>query len=356
MINGEVWRAYSLPKKFFIGSSIVASVFLVGVVVVAVSSFVNGTFEDTLSSPGAPVPGSNGFSSYDMDTDEVYSEKLGSTVSTRSTSPTVPQYGMTVGGDAEAYESLSYNVKYKKPDHTATCATIASWKPLGHVVFEYVETGDNFCTYRFKVERTQAEVIVNELTALTPEDMTVSTESVKKQVMEYDSQLDILLRKEEVLQNMLDEAERSYDALTQLATQVEDVESLTKILNSKLSTIERLTNERIMLSQQIDSLARRSAELQDKIEYVRFDVHVAKYKVLDGAVIKNSWEYALRQFVLEFNSAVQKLSIGLLLTLVSFLLIVIYGFIFGGLLLVVVKVAWRNGKRVWNDTPNVDTQ
>ncbi len=255
--------------------------------------------------------------------------------------------GMNIGGDSEDYESLSYYAQFKKVDIDGSCNVVENLKPLKYVVFESMSRNDNSCRYSFKVERKYADAIAKNIKSLHPDTFTTNTETMKKQIVEYDSQISILLRKQDELEKMLNDAVSAYDELTVLATKIEDAEILTKIINSKLSTIKQLTNERISLAQQIDRMAKRSAELNDRVEYVYFSVRIDKYDILNKTAMKDSWISTVKTFVRDVNNFVQKLTIGLLSFLLKILLVLVYLSIILFIVIVFVKYGWRIVKNFW---------
>ncbi len=260
-----------------------------------------------------------------------------------------PEYkeDVNIGGDSEDYEALSYYARFKKVDIDDACNAVENLKPLKYVVFENMNRNDNNCRYSFKVEREHVDGVVEKIKSLDPDTFTTNTETMKKQIVEYDSQISILLRKQDELEKMLNDAVSAYDELTVLATKIEDVETLTKIINSKLSTIRQLTNERISLAQQIDRMAKRSAELNDEVQYVYFSVRIDKYDILNKTVIKDSWISTVKTFVRDVNYFVQKLTVGLLSFLLKILLVLVYLSIILFIVIVFVKYGWRLVKNFW---------
>lgn len=259
----------------------------------------------------------------------------------------------SVGDDAENYEALSYNVIYKDKSIENICNAIESWKPLSYVVFEYATRNDTQCNYRFKVERTYVDGILENIKTLDPDNFTANTATMKKQVVEYEGQLAILLRQQDILEETLISAKDSYDDVAQFAREQGDSESLTRTINSKLATIKNLTTERGNLANQIESLARRSAEIQDQIQYVSFSVRVEKYKVLDVVAMKDSWVYKMRTFVLTTNATLQGLTIGVLELLLNLLQIIVYVGVVISVFLGVGRFGLRASKKFWKeDTPH----
>ena len=217
------------------------------------------------------------------------------------------------------------------------------------MVFEKAVRNDLYCNYQFKVERAHVASMVTEIENLNPEEFSAATETIKKQVVEYEGQLDILLRKQELLEIALTDAVAAYDDLRTLATAVEDVESLTKIIDSKLNTIERLTRERVNLSQQIDAIARQRAELADMIDYVYFSLRVEKYQMVDIASLKDSWVHNIRSSIANLNTTLQDLTLGVLVLLLGLVQLIIYAGIILVVVLVVAKFAWHHVRRFWEE-------
>ena len=250
--------------------------------------------------------------------------------------------GVGVYDEAE-YETLAYNAQIKTAELTQVCDIVESWKPQVYIVFETATRNEHNCTYRFKVERAYAEDIAAAIATLEPNELTARTETVKKQLVEYDSQLSILLKKQQLISDTLEDSTAAFDEVMALATDIEDVDTLSKVINSKLAAIERLTRDRINLAQQIDVLSRRAAELADDVDFVQFVVYVQKYEVFDLDSMKDSWVYAIRNFTVDVNQTLQSLTLGLLLNLLVLVKLVLYVFI----ILFIVKFIWQLGKKVW---------
>ncbi len=259
----------------------------------------------------------------------------------RAIAPPVPS--TSVGGDAESYESISYSASIKTAQLARVCDTIESWKPLSYVVFTRAVRGDTSCSYAFKVERASAEGVLAQLRALKPYELTGDIQTIKKQLVQYEGELAILQQRQQLLTDTLAQANDAYNKLMTLAEDANNVDALSKVIDSKLSQIERLSKSKIDLSGQIDSLVRRQSELADKLEYAYFSVSVEKYELVSTQGIKDSWMNALRRFSSDVNTFLENLTLGLLHNLLSFALVVVY-LMLG---LVIAKYGWRAAKRMW---------
>jgi hypothetical protein len=220
---------------------------------------------------------------------------------------------------------------------------VETWKPLAYVVFEQATRGERACSYRFKVQRAQSDAMLAAVQALNPTDLSASTESAKRQKVQFDGELSILLRKQAILESTLESSVAAYDELVTLAKSAEDVETLSRVIDSKLAQIERLTRERITLAGHLQQLARQMAELEDRIEFVYFNLTIEKYEIVDGDAIVDSWVAAMRTFAFNLNQVLQSLTLGLLANLLLFAQIILYVL----MLLVAVKYGWSGVVRFW---------
>ena len=266
------------------------------------------------------------------------------TVSLRNIAPIPPvDGGGTAGNDAEAYEVTQYHGTIEARDKEGTCATLMDLKAKAYVVFEQANTYDRGCTATFKVMRDHADEIVALVQGLDPKEFVENTHTIKNQVEDFTSEMTILQKKQAVIEDTLNRAQEAYDEITDLARRTGDAESLARVINSKIQTIERLTNERINVSTQLDRLARSKALQLDRLEYTYFYLTVTENKYLDGESLKDSWKAAIRQFVRNVNKVAQDISVNL----VYILLVILQYLLYALIILVIAKFAWHVAKRIW---------
>ncbi len=255
----------------------------------------------------------------------------------------VPGGGYTPGADSEAFEVKEYSATIETRQLEQDCKAIQSLKSRPDVIFENSNEYERGCNYTFKVEKDSVESVLAIISALNPKDLNENSYTIKREVTDYTSEIQILENKLATLDKTLAEALASYESISTLATRVGDVESLAKIIDSKLNLIERLTNTRIETSSQLERINRAKSEALDRLAYTYFHVNVYENKFVDGEEIKDSWKLAVKQFVRETNNLVQDLSIGfvtLLLTLVKFAL-------YGIVLLFVARFGYTFARKVW---------
>lgn len=259
--------------------------------------------------------------------------------------PIIP--GVSTGVDAEGFEVTDYHVSYQTGKLEETCASIESLKPRADVIFEHAHQGDNNCSYSFKVSNESADEIVTILQGLHPKTFNENTSTIKPVIENISNQQDILRQKLSSLEAALTEAQVAYDEVKELAAQAEDIETLAQVINNKVSLIERLSQQRISINQQIAHLQRTELEQRDRLQFTFFSVSVQEWLIIDGTRIKESWQREFRSLIQEFNDTLQGLTVKLAQFILQVALVLIYFALGALLLLLVAKYGWRAGRRIW---------
>jgi len=257
--------------------------------------------------------------------------------------PPIPEPGFSTGDDAEEYEVKTYSATVKTRKLEETCAKVAALKSREEVIFETANQNDDSCYYKFKVKKEHTEEILEVIKSLKPEDMNENISTIKGTVEFYDKQLEILEKKLVSIEDTLEKAQIAYDEVATLATRKQDVESLAMIIDNKLKLIEKLTNERMNIKQQIDRYNQNKADQLDRLNYSFFSINIYKDLIFDWKEIKDSWKYELKAFVRNFNDVIQGISVNLVTYMIRFVQVAIYFFISVFLL----KFVWVATKKIW---------
>jgi len=247
------------------------------------------------------------------------------------------------GNEAEKFEVTDYQATVETRSLSETCAKLITLKAKDYVIFENANESERTCYYRFKVERAHVPEVLNVIKALDPKDLIENTQTIKKTLDDYTSEVEILEKKKQSIESTLESAIKAYDEITALATKAQDAASLAKIIDSKIQIIERLTQERINVGEQLDRLQRSKADQLDRVDYTYFSVNVYENKYLDGENLKDSWKAALKGFVQDMNKIAQDITINLIVLAFFVLQCLVYFFI----LLFIVKYAWKFAVRIW---------
>jgi len=266
------------------------------------------------------------------------------TLSLRNVAPSpVPPQEPVPGADAEQYEVKEYSAHYETAELEGICPQIMALKAREDIIFERADENDDSCRYHFKVATATVQEVLDILESLDPKEMSENVFTIKRVITDFTSQQEILERRLETIEATLEDAVDAYDSITQLTIQTRDAETLAKVIESKIRTIERLTQERLNVSTQLDRLAQQKAEQLDRLDYAYFRVTVIERKYIDGEAIADSWKDAVRDFVDNTNQVAQNISVNL----AALLLVLLQYLIYLAILLVVVKYGWRSAKAFW---------
>jgi hypothetical protein len=276
--------------------------------------------------------------------DGYYMEKqaMSPQLSARNVSSILPPQG-TTGDTAEEFEVTQYQATIETGNLEKTCGDIVALKVRKDVIFENANTYDRGCSYTFKVEHKSVEDVLAILKKLDPKELSENTYTIKSQIEDFTSEVDVLEKKRASIDATLSSALRAYDEITQLATRTQNAEALASIIHSRIGIIERLTQEKIAINEQLDRLARAKAQQLDRLDYTYFNVSVYENKFIDGEQITDSWKAAIRQFVVDLNLVVQ----GLTISLILFVFVLIKWLLYAAILFIVAKYGWKFVKSTW---------
>lgn len=258
--------------------------------------------------------------------------------------PPQPYPGGTIGDEAEAYEAMQYSVSVKTGNTERDCAAIGDLKAKDYVIFESANTHERGCSFTFKVAKSNTAEVVAFLEGFDPEDMSENVYTIAQQIKDYTSEEDILKAKLETVTATLASATDAYDDITALAIRTNDADSLARVIESKLQIIERLTQERINVSAQLDRLSRAKALELDRLAYTYFNVSVYESKIVNGESIANMWRAAMMKAVADVNRILTEVTVGLL----ALTFLVAQWLLYAALLLIVGRYAWRFAVKFWN--------
>ena len=264
-------------------------------------------------------------------------------LSTRNVMPVFPPRQGTTGSDAESYEVTDYNARFEARDVKKTCGKITDLKKLTYVIFENASESDRQCNYTFKVEHSRVAEILATIKALDPKDLTENTYTIKRQVDDFTSEMEILEKKRDSIDKTLESALRAYEEITSIATRTQNAEALAKIIDSKIGIIERLSQERISINATLDGLSRAKSEQLDRLAYTYFQVNVYENAYFDWETMGDSWNSALKDFVRSINTVLQSVTIGFLSFFLWLLPFLVYLFI----IIFIAKYGWRGVKAIW---------
>jgi hypothetical protein len=247
------------------------------------------------------------------------------------------------GNTAENYEVTQYQASIETTHLDDTCGKIAALKTREDVIFDNATKQMHGCSYSFKVKLASADEILNIIKGLDPKDLTDNTYTIKQTLDAYNNEVDILTNKRDAIEATLTKALSAYDDITKLATQTQNADVLANVINSKVSIIERLTQEKIDINNQLDQIAQQKSDQMDQLNYKSFSVNIYENKYIDWQGIGDAWKAAVQNFFSSLNGFLMQMTLGFALFLFSVASYVLYALV----ILLIVKYAWKYGKVIW---------
>ncbi len=247
------------------------------------------------------------------------------------------------GNTAEDFEITEYNATIKTHDKDEACAEVGNLKSREYIIFENTNDYETGCSFSFKVEHAHAQEILTMIEAMDPDTLSANTYTIKRTVDDTTNELKILQQKLQSINETLESSLAAYDEISQIATSTRDAESLATIIDSKIRLIERLTQERINVSDQIQRMQRAMNDQLERLDYTYFYISVQEDKFVDGKRLQDSWKDAIQSFVHDTNAIFQGITIGM----ITFLLFVAQYVLYFFILLFIVKYGWKYAKQIW---------
>ncbi len=262
--------------------------------------------------------------------------------------PMMPLPSVNGSRNAELYQRAGYSASYETRKFKETCTAIEDLKPLSYVLFDSANNGERYCSYSFRVEKEKTDEIVTKLKALNPKEWNVSVESVAQGIENTSDRVDILKRRLASIESTLNEAEAAFTRLSALATQNARVTDLTTIITQKLSMVERLTNEKLSLEEQIRQYSGGKDDQIAETTYSHFSVSVSKWNAVDWQSLQDSWKYKVQETLRSMSDTLASILLTIPALVLSFLW---YGLVFALTILsftVFAKYMVKAVKAIWN--------
>lgn len=247
------------------------------------------------------------------------------------------------GSTAEDFEARNYSAYIRARHLESACKTISDLKPLDYVIFESATEGSDSCYYTFRVTNAKVSEVVAVIESLKPDNFSENIYTIKREIEGYTSEKEILEQKIKAIEETLESALKAYSEVTTLASNTNNADSLARVITSRVEVIERLTNERIKLSGQMERLLRAQAEASEKLDHAEFSVRIFDAKYFDGKQLADSWQDALRRFFVDANRGLQNATIGL----ISFVILLVPLILYTLIILIVTRFLFRFARSIW---------
>lgn len=243
----------------------------------------------------------------------------------------------------EQYETTDYSATARTKAFDEACDLVLGLKARDDIHFKYISESEDQCGANFFVEEGKEGGVIAQLEGISNIEISRVTNSVTRQRQRLETEADILTQQLASVEATLTEAERQYTELTEVARAANDASALTEAIRDKLNMIENLNQRRINLVSRLQSFAQRSAELEERIGVIAFNVSITRANSSNDEYRERLWLGAWD----DLGDEVTKFLIGLTAYFGIFLLRVMQYVVYGLVLLVLFRFGWKLVKQIW---------
>ena len=173
--------------------------------------------------------------------------------------------------------------------------------------------------------------------------MTRNTQSVTRHREQLQSRTSILRQQLASVERSLSIAETEFDEIAAFAREANDAVTLASAIREKLSLIDTLTQRKISLTSQIDSLLQQAADLEEQLNVVQFTVNIQRSYPLFPNETSRKWEQAWGELDNQFTDTLIALTAFFGIFLLWTVRITLYALVG----IVVIRGLWKFIRFVW---------
>lgn len=329
----ENWKSFSLVRKIVLCITGVVAV----VVTLLVVAFIKASFGYSMNfSQGSMVPpGSVSSMSYGKVSYDSYPGNGSSPVSYEQSTPTA---------DAELYEVTSYQATIESRTMEDDCKAIQALKSDDAIIFLSSSVGKTSCSFNFKAKKSASQKALDAINILNPKQLTENVHTIEDTLITYDRRKEILENKLKTIDSILTDAVASYQEVSRLAVQTGSVTNLRQAINDKVDIVERLTQKKLAIEQELASISNSSSSDLDQTNYAQFSVYIVKDTFIDKDSLVSSWKNEIKRLVREINNSLQSITIGflsILLTVATYILYLLVGILILKYLKKIILSIWN---------------
>jgi chromosome segregation ATPase len=244
--------------------------------------------------------------------------------------------------DLEAYETTDYRVRGEIRALDSLCTELENLKDDSEIDFRRLQVTRNRCVAEFFV--TEADVgRVRDTVTKYPVALTRITESVSAYRSDLIGRAEIVRQQLREVETLLAEANERYDTLARFAQEQGDAQALTQTVDDQLNTLDSLTQRRISLTEQLQQLEKSKANLQDRINRVRFSVNVSRLIPQQPNEDTARWAVAWD----DLTDRLTEVQIGLTAYFAIFILYTLQYAFYGVVAIIALRLLWKFIRFVW---------
>ncbi len=340
----ENWKSFSLSRKIVI--CIVGVV--IAVVLLLVITFIKATFGYSMGltqggmvpQMSMPVPRQP---SYGAVTNIASSKVAYDSYGGNDSSPVMYEQA-SVTEDAELYEVTSYQATIESRTMEEDCLTVQNLKADDAIIFLSSNVGKTSCSFNFKAKKSASQKALDAINGLDPKQLTENVHTIEDTLINYDRRKVILENKLKTIDSILTEAVASYQEVSRLAVQTGSVTNLRQAINDKVDIVERLTQKKLAIEQELSSISNSSSSDLEETNYAQFSVYIVKDAYIDKDSLVSSWKSEIKRLVREINNSIQAITIGFL----SILFVIVKYILYLLVTVVLLKYLKKIIVMIWN--------
>lgn len=245
--------------------------------------------------------------------------------------------------DLEKYETSRYDITARTKQFDELCSAVKNLKSSSDIHFKLIDESINNCRATFYVDESRVESVLSTLTTFRGVEVNRNTESVTRHRAQLQSQTDILRQQLMSVERSLTAAETQFDEIAEFARTQKDATTLSQAIREKLNMVDSLTQRKINLTSQLNNLYQQSAELEERIDVVEFNVNVYRSYPIYLNKESQKWESAWAGLKETYTDTLIGLTAFFGIFVLWMLRIAVYLLV----VIVVVRGIWKVIKLVW---------
>lgn len=221
------------------------------------------------------------------------------------------------------YDTKSHNAFIESKNIEEDCDNFLSWLNADYIKRNSVNLNKKTCSFNIWIKRWNEDKFIEFINTFDVKELNTNITNMAKTYSWLTSKTEDIKKKIEETERLLEETKTWYDELwnsIKIQNMWADwIDALNKIINNKANLINKFTQQREKLNDELNVYIKQITDLNEMIWYTDFYVYFSEKKVLDLESIKNGWYYDFKTMVYDVDETFRDLSVNL----VSFVMIVL---------------------------------
>ena len=243
----------------------------------------------------------------------------------------------------EQFETTDYRISGQLREFETFCDYLSELKADERFDFSSLSSSLNNCQATFFTKEEYANQALQNLGSFAGVQTTRTTQSVTRHREQIQSRTSIVQQQLQSVTETLIEAESAYNEIADFARAQRDTETYSHAITEKLRQVDQLTQRKISLTSQLDSLAQQSADLNQKIGVIEINVYVNRAHLLNPDKTARAWGDAKELLTDTWN----QFGIWLTVYLGVFILFVLQWSVYLIILIVLARFGYKLARKIW---------